>query len=55
MGKCKAKRGIEVNPEKIKVLVEMRTLKPKEVHNLIGWVAALSHFISKLQQMHRFL
>ena len=40
-------RGIEANPEKIKVLLEMSPLrKPKEVMSLIGRVAALSLFES---------
>ena len=40
-------RGIEANPEKIKVLLEMSQLrKPKEVMSLIGRVAALSLFES---------
>lgn len=41
-------RGIEANPEKIKILVEMRSpKKPKEVQSLTGRIAALSHFVSK--------
>ena len=40
-------RGIEANPEKIKVLLEMNSsIKPKEVMSLEGRVAALSRFVS---------
>ena len=40
-------RGIEENPEKINVLLEMSSpRKPKKVMTLIHRVAALSHFVS---------
>ena len=40
-------RGIEANPEKIKVLLEMiLPKKPKEVMSLAGRVAVLSRFVS---------
>lgn len=40
--------GIEVNPEKIKALIEMRSpQKPKEVQRLTGKSTALNRFISK--------
>ena len=39
-------RGIEANPEKIKALLEMSSLKkPKEVMSLVGKVAVLSRFV----------
>ena len=42
-------RGIEANPEKIKVLLEMNLpKKPKEVMSLVSIVAALSRFVSKV-------
>ena len=42
-------RGIEANPEKIKVLLEMSSpKKPKEVMSLAGRVAALSRFLSRV-------
>ena len=40
-------RGIEVNPEKCVAIIEMRTLPTvKEVQQLTGRMAALSHFLS---------
>jgi hypothetical protein len=42
-------RGIEVNPEKIKAILDIsRTNDLKDVHRLIGCVAAVSKFISCL-------
>ena len=41
-------RGIEANPEKIKALIDMKSLvKIKDVQSLTGRIAALSRFISK--------
>ena len=41
-------RGIEVNPKKIRALLEMQSsCKPKEVQSLVGRVAALSRFVSR--------
>ncbi|XP_022891492.1 uncharacterized protein LOC111406334 [Olea europaea var. sylvestris] len=41
-------RGIEVNPEKIQAIIQMKPpTKPKEVQSLTGRVAALSRFVSK--------
>ncbi|XP_016647090.1 PREDICTED: uncharacterized protein LOC107880326 [Prunus mume] len=41
-------RGIEVNPENIRALIDMQVLRmKKEVQSLIGRVAALARFISK--------
>ena len=41
-------RGIEANPDKIKVMLDM--LPPsniKDIQRLIGRIAVLSHFVSK--------
>jgi ribonuclease HI len=44
-------RGIEANPEKIKVIEAMRTpARIKDVQNLTGSLAALSRFISRLAE-----
>jgi hypothetical protein len=44
-------RGIEVNPEKIKVIEAMRPLaRIKDVQKLTGSLAALSRFISRLAE-----
>ena len=41
-------RGIEVNPNQIKAITNMRTPRnPKEVQNLTGMAAALNRFISR--------
>ena len=41
-------RGIKANPEKIKVVLEMRSpKKPKEVMSLIGRVTTLRRFVSQ--------
>jgi hypothetical protein len=41
--------GIEVNPEKIKAILEIsRPNDLKDVHRLTGCVAAVSRFISRL-------
>lgn len=43
-----SQRGIEVNPEKIKALLDMRVLTTqKDIQSLIGQVTALARFISK--------
>ena len=42
-------RGIEVNPDQIKAITNMRTPRnPKEVQKLTGMTAALNRFISRL-------
>lgn len=42
------KRGIEINPEKVQVLVNMKSLKTvKETQRLTRVVAALNRFISQ--------
>ena len=42
-------RGIEANPKKIRALLKMQLpRKPKKVQSLVGQVAALSRFISRL-------
>jgi hypothetical protein len=42
-------RGIKVNPEKIKAILDIsRPNDLKDVHRLIGYVAAVSRFISRL-------
>jgi hypothetical protein len=42
-------RGIEVNPEKIKAILDIsRPINLKEVHRLTGCMAAVSRFISRL-------
>ena len=41
-------RGIEVNPDKIQEILDMKPPQNvKEVQSLIGWVAALNKFVSK--------
>jgi len=43
-----SQRGIEVNPEKVRAILEMSSLKTiKEVLSLTGRVAALNRFVSK--------
>ena len=42
-------RGIEVNPDQIKAINNLRSPRnPKEVQKLIGMAAALNRFISRL-------
>jgi hypothetical protein len=42
-------KGIEANPNKIRVITQMQPLQNrKEVQKLTGWIAALNHFIAKL-------
>jgi hypothetical protein len=44
-----SQRGIEANPDKIKAVLEMSPLKTvKEVQSLIGRVAALNRFVSRV-------
>ena len=48
LGFMVSQRGIEVNPEKVRAIIELgppRTVK--EVQNLNGKIAALTRFISK--------
>ena len=48
LGFMVTQRGIEVNPEKIKAILDMKhPSNKKEVQQLTGRVAALSRFISK--------
>ncbi|CAL2237455.1 unnamed protein product [Prunus armeniaca] len=43
-----SQRGIEANPEKIKVIIDMERPKTqKDIHSLTGRVSALTRFISK--------
>ena len=47
LGFLVSNRGIEVNPEKINTILEMKSPKTiKEVQRLMGKVAALNRFIS---------
>ena len=47
-------RGIEVNPNQIKVMKRLKPLSnPKEVQVLIGMLAALNRFISKFANHYR--
>jgi hypothetical protein len=42
-------KGIEASPDKIKAITQMQPLQSrKDVHKLIGWIASLNWFISKL-------
>ena len=44
-----SQRGIEANPEKVRAILEMSSLKTlKEVQSLTGRVAALNRFVSKV-------
>ena len=48
LGFMVSQRGIESNPEKVKVIIEVKSPKTvKEVQSLIGKVAALNRLISK--------
>ncbi|KAK8923847.1 hypothetical protein KSP39_PZI019752 [Platanthera zijinensis] len=40
-------QGVEPNPNKVKVILEMASLDPKDVQRLTGRLACLSHFLSK--------
>ena len=43
-----SQRGIEANPEKVRAILEMSSLKIiKEVHSLTGRVAAFNRFVLK--------
>ena len=47
-------RGIEVNPDQIKVINNLQPLRnPKDVQKLTGMMAALNRFISKLAERCR--
>ena len=47
-------RGVEVNPDQIKAITNMRTPRnPKEVQKLTGMAAALNRFISRSTDMCR--
>ena len=47
--------GIEVNPEKVKVILDMTFPKAvKEVQMLIGWITSLNRFVSKATEMCLF-
>ena len=49
LGFIMSHRGIEINPEKIQAIVQMRSLRNlKETHSLTGRLAALSQFIAKV-------
>ena len=44
------KRGIEANPDKIRVVLKMKSpTSTKEVQHLNGRIAALNRFVSKLE------
>ena len=48
LGFMVSQRGIEVNPEKIRAIMELEPLKTiKEVQSLNGKIVALNRFISK--------
>ena len=48
LGFMVSQRGIEVNPEKIRAIMELAPSKTiKEVQNLNGKIAALNRFVSK--------
>ena len=49
MGFMVSQRGIEANPEKVKAILNMTSPKiVKEVQKLIGRIAALNRFVSKV-------
>ncbi|CAA0839466.1 Unknown protein, partial [Striga hermonthica] len=51
LGYMVTKRGIEVNPEKVKAVIEMKPpANVKEVQILTGRIASLSRFISKVAE-----
>ena len=48
MGFMVSQRGIEANPDKVKVIIKVKSPKiVKEVQSLIGKVAALNRFVSR--------
>ena len=48
LGFTVSQRGIEVNPEKVQAIIELRSPKTvKEVQSLNGKIAALNRFVSK--------
>ena len=48
LGFMVSQRGIEANPEKVRAILEMSSLKMiKEVQSLMGRVAALNRFVLK--------
>ena len=48
LGFMVSQRGIEANPEKVRAILEMSSLKTiKEVQSLTGKVAALNRFVLK--------
>jgi len=48
LGFMVSQRGIEVNPEKVRAIMELAPPKTiKEVHSLNGKIAALNRFISR--------
>ena len=48
LGFMVSQRGIEVNPEKIRAIMELEPSKTiKEVQNLNGKIVALNRFVSK--------
>ena len=48
LGFIVSQRGIEVNLEKIKAILEMPSTKSvKEIQKLAGWIVALNRFISR--------
>ena len=48
-------RGIEINPDQIKVVNSLQPPRnPKEMQKLIGMMAALNRFISKLAERCRY-
>ncbi|CAA0811070.1 Unknown protein, partial [Striga hermonthica] len=51
LGYLVTKRGIEVNPEKVRAVMEMKSpTNVKEVQSLAGRIAGLSRFISKVAE-----
>ncbi|CAA0816690.1 Unknown protein, partial [Striga hermonthica] len=51
LGYLVTKRGIEVNPEKVRAVMKMKSpTNVKEVHILVGRIAGLSRFISKVAE-----
>ena len=48
MGFMVSQRGIETNPDKVKVIIKVKSPKTvKEVQSLIGKVTALNRFVSR--------
>ena len=53
LGFMVSQRGIEVNPEKIRAIMELAPSKTiKEVQNLNGKIAALNKFVSKATEKY---